>query len=111
VRLRLVSDNKPPKFPKGIRISARASAIIALLIIGAIAGGIWWLSHWFSDPVSAAYLRQQSASFNKCEKQELSRQLSPITRYTLRKARSLCAEVESGLKTIQDQQDSLGNLQ
>jgi len=110
MKLQIVRNSEPPEVPKGNRIGAKGRAIIALLIIGAIAGGIWWLSHWFSEPVSGAYLREQSASFNKCEREELSYKLGPITRYTLWLNHSVCDYAERETKTIKDQRDALRNL-
>ena len=111
MKLQIVRNSEPPELPKGNRIGAKGCAIIALLIIGAIAGGIWWLSNWYSEPVSGAYLRERSASFNKCQKDELSRSMRPITRHTLWLTQSICDHAERETKTFEDQQDALRNLQ
>ena len=109
MKLRVVSNNEPPPSPKRNMLTAKVSVFVALLVVITIASGIWLLSNWFSEPVSVAYLRQQSARFTKCEKNLLSYEMGPITRYDLYTIRSVCESGERQEKTIEAQQDALSN--
>ena len=111
MKLRVVSNDEPPPPPESRWGKSKAGAIIALVILAAIAGGIWQLSHWFSEPVSGSYLRQQSAGFNECQKRALNFETRPITRYVLYRNRSICDDVQSEAKAMDDQRDALGNVQ
>jgi len=109
MKLRVVSNNAPPPPPKLHWIRERIRPVIALVTIAAVAVGIWLLSDWFSEPVSVAYLRQQSASFTKCEKDLIRYETRPITRYSLYTIRSVCESAGRQEKTVEAQQDALRN--
>jgi len=111
MKLRVVGNNEPPPSPKRNQLTAKAGAIVALLVVVAIASGIWLLSNWFSAPVSVAYLRQQSASYTQCEKNLLRYETGPITRYALYTIHSVCESGDRREKTVEEQQAALGNLQ
>lgn len=108
MKLRVISNDEPPPTPKRHWVKERAGVIVPLLVFAALAGGLWFGGRWFYEPVSPAYIREQSPGYSQCVKERLSLLLSPITRFQIYKAKYVCDD--SDLKAQQAQRDALGNV-